>query len=132
MCPRFRAALVLFCGLSVAPALAHHSLQAQFDVTKPVTLTGVVTKVEWMNPHVHLYLEVDDGHGTVSKWALVSLGTSMLRRGGVTKEMLDVGETVTVVAYHAKDGLNLAFLRKISFAQGHEVEIWLGDPTQSK
>ena len=132
MCPRFRAALVLVCALSVAPALAHHSLQAQFDVTKPVTLTGVVTKVEWMNPHVHLYLEVDDGHGTVSKWALVSLGTSMLRRGGVTKQMLDVGETVTVVAYHAKDGLNLGFLRKIRFAQGHEVEIWLGDPTKAK
>ena len=132
MSPGFRLALALFCSLAVAPVLAHHSLQARFDVNKLVTLRGLITKVEWGNPHVYLYLDVNQENGTVSKWALESLGTGMLRRGGVTKQMLGVGDTVTIVAYHAKDGLNLAFVRKIKFADGHEVEIWLGDPNQAK
>jgi hypothetical protein len=132
MCPRFLAALGLFSSLWVAPALAHHSLQLKFDVTKPVTLKGLITKVEWVNPHVYLYIDVNDEHGTVSKWALESLGAGMLRRGGVTPQMLVVGDPVTVVAYHAKDGLNLAFVRKIKFADGHEVQIWLGDPNRTR
>lgn len=125
------AALVVFWSLA-APAVAHHSLQAQFDVKQPVTLKGLITKVEWGNPHVYLYLDVTEEDGTVSKWALESVGIGMLRRGGVTKQMLGVGETVTVVAYHAKDGLNLAFVRKIKFADGREVVIWLGDPNQAR
>lgn len=127
----FAAALVVF-WLLAAPAFAHHSLQAQFDVKQLVTLKGLITKVEWGNPHVYLYLDVNEGDGTVSKWALESVGIGVLRRGGVTKQMLGVGETVTVVAYHAKDGLNLAFVKKIKFADGREVVIWLGDPNQAR
>ena len=128
----FRLALALFCSLAVVPVLAHHSLGPQFDVNKLVTLKGLITKVEWGNPHVYLYLDVNQGNGTVSKWALESLGIAVLRRGGVTKQMLGVGDTVTIVAYHAKDGLNLAFVRKIKFADGHEAEIGLGNPNQAK
>ena len=128
MWPRFLAALVLCSLLSVAPAAAHHSLQAQFDVKKLVTLRGLITKVEWFSPHVYLYLDVNDAQGTVSKWAIESPGSATLRRGGVTRQMLGVGETVTVLAYHARDGLNLAFVRQIKFADGHEVQVWLGDP----
>lgn len=130
MSARLAAALVGF-WLLAAPAFAHHPVQARFDVNKPVTLKGLITKVEWGNPHVYLYLDVNEGDGTVSKWALESLGIGMLRRGGLTKQLLGVGETVTVVAYHAKDGLNLAFVRRIKFADGREVVIWLGDPIKA-
>jgi hypothetical protein len=132
MTPRFRVAVALFCLLAAAPVDAHHSLQAKFDVKKLVTLKGLITKVEWANPHVYLFLDVTQGNGTVSKWALESLGTNMLRRGGVTKQTLGVGDNVTIVAYHAKDGLNFAFVRKIKFADGREVEVWLGDPNQAR
>lgn len=131
MSSRFRAAFAVVGVLIAAPVWAHHSLQAQFDVNKRLTLKGLITKVDWVAPHVYVYLDVADGHGTVSKWALETLGTAKLRQGGITKQMLGVGQNVTVVAYHAKDGLNLGFVRKITFSDGHEVEIWMGDPAKA-
>jgi len=131
MTSRFRAVLAVVGVVIAAPVGAHHSLQAQFDVNKLLTLKGLITKVEWVTPHVYLYLDVTDGHGTVSKWALETLGTAKLRRGGITKQMLGVGQNVTVVAYHAKDGLNLGFVRKITFPDDHTVEIWIGDPAKA-
>ena len=131
MTPKCCAALAVVCVLAGAPVWAHHSLQAQFDVNKLLTLKGLITKVEWSNPHAYLYLDVTDAHGTVSKWALETLGTAMLRRSSVTKQMLGVGQNVTVVAYHAKDGLNLGFVRKITFSDGREVVIWIGDPARA-
>ena len=131
MTPKCCAALAVVGVLVGAPVWAHHSLQAQFDVNKLLTLKGLITKVEWGNPHVYVYLDVTDGHGTVSKWAFETLGTGMLQRGGITKQRLGVGQKVTVVAYHAKDGLNLGFVRKITFSDGHDVVIWIGDPAKA-
>jgi len=131
MTSRFRAVLAVVGVVIAAPVGAHHSLQAQFDVNKLLTLKGLITKVEWVTPHVYLYLDVTDGHGTVRKWALETLGTAKLRRGGITKQMLGVGQNVTVVAYHAKDGLNLGFVRKITFPDDRTVEIWIGDPAKA-
>ena len=117
--------------LAAAPALAHHSLQSEFDIEKSVTLAGVVTKVEWANPHIYLYLDVKDAGGKVKNWALETLPPGTLHRNGVTKQMLGVGQTVSILAYQAKDGSNLAVLRTITFSDGHTIEIWLGDGSKN-
>ena len=113
--------------LGAVSAFAHHSFAAEFDIDKPLTLKGIVTKVEWVNPHVYLYLDAKDDSGKVTQWALSSLGPAAVRRGGVTRAMLGQGQAVTIQAYHAKDGSNFAFMRKMTFADGHSVELWLGD-----
>src|SRR5688500_8935082 len=92
---------VLLVGSSIS---AHHSLASQFDEGKPLTLQGVITKVEWVNPHVYLHLDVKDKGGASAAWALETLPPATLRRGGLRSDMLGKGETVTVLAYHARNG----------------------------
>jgi hypothetical protein len=115
---------------AAAPALAHHSLQSEYDIDKSVTLRGTVTKVDWVNPHVYVYLDVKDASGTVTRWAVTTLPPGNLRRGGLTRNLLGFGETVSILAFQARDGSHLAFLRTITFADGHTLEIWLGDASK--
>ena len=126
-------ALLLTATLAAAavPVLAHHSLAAEFDESAPVTLTGVITKIEWINPHAYLYVDVADQAGKVTSWSLETFPPATLRRGGLTKETLGLGQKVTLLAFKARRGESLAFLRKITFADGHELVIWLGDPEQA-
>jgi len=119
---------VLIAVLSGRGVLAHHSFAAEFDINKPVTLRGTVTKVDWINPHVYLYLDVKDAAtGKVTSWALSTYSPGSLRRIGATRTNFGQGQAVTVLAYHAKDGSNFAFLRRMTFADGHTVELWIGD-----
>ena len=118
--------------LSEAPVSAHHSLASQFDESKPLTLEGVITKVEWVNPHVYLHIEVKDKNGASEQWSLETLPPATLRRGGLRSDMLGKGQMVTVLAYHARNESKLAFLRKITFADGREVVVWVGDIKTAK
>ncbi len=111
---------------------AHHSLASQFDEGKPLTLQGVITKVEWVNPHVWVHIDVKDNSGAVEQWALETLPPATLRKGGLRSDMLGKGETVTVLAYRARNESKLAFLRKITFADGREVVVWVGDIKTAK
>jgi hypothetical protein len=115
---------------AAAPALAHHSLQSEYDINQSITLKGTVTKVDWVNPHVYVYLDVKDDKGAVTKWAVTTLPPGNLRRGGLTRDLLGYGEAVSILGFRARDGANLAFLRTITFADGHKLEIWLGDPAK--
>lgn len=121
------AALALLVTVLSARPWAHHSFAAEYDINKPVTLKGTVTKVDWINPHVYLHLDVKDASGKVTPWALTTYSPAALRRIGATRANFGQGEAVTVLAYHAKDGSNLAFLRRMTFADGHTVELWIGD-----
>jgi hypothetical protein len=111
---------------------AHHSLASQFDEGKPLTLQGVITKVEWVNPHVWVHIDVRDNGGAVEQWTLETLPPATLRKGGLRSDMLGKGQMVTVLAYRARNESKLAFLRKITFADGREVVVWVGDIKQAR
>ena len=123
---RFRTIGLVVIGIGVlaASALAHHSVPGQFDTSKPMTLKGVIAKVDWINPHIYVHLEVKDADGTTVRWALSTLPTAMMRRAGLTKETLQgkPGEVVTIDAVPARDGSkHLGWINKITYADGHTI-----------
>ena len=99
--------LVVFAALWFStPVAAHHSFAAEFDGTKPVTLTGAVTKVEWRNPHIWVYLDVRSADGTVTAWQCEGGAPNVLTRQGWGRTHLKLGEDLIVGGYLAKDGTN--------------------------
>ena len=99
------AVLVAFgVMLAATSALAHHSFSAEYDANKPVTLEGVVTKIEWANPHVYFYINVKDDSGKVTNWALEMGQPAGLQRQGWTKNTLQIGDTVKVEGTLARNG----------------------------
>ena len=107
---------------AAATLLAHHSVPGQFDMSKPVTLKGVISKVDWINPHIYVHLDVKGPDGTTNTWALATLPTAMMRRAGITKDSLQgkSGEEVTINAVPARDGSkHLGWINKITYADGH-------------
>jgi Family of unknown function (DUF6152) len=106
---------VVFGGmLAVTPLPAHHAFSAEYDSKKQVQLKGVVTKVEWMNPHVYFYLDVTDESGTVTNWALEMGPPNGLERSGWTRNTMKVGDEVTVEGTLAKDGAKQANARSVT------------------
>lgn len=91
---------------AAVPMLAHHSISAEFDTTKPVTVTGTVTKLDWMNPHIWVYVSVKDAAGKITKWQFEGGPPNSLRRNGWTKDALKEGDVVTVEGIRAKDPVN--------------------------
>jgi hypothetical protein len=127
MAARTWVLLVAAAALSGAAydSSAHHSVAGQFDATKRVTITGTVTKVDWINPHTYLHLDVTDEQGKVTSWRLESLPTAMLRKAGLTSELLKgEGGRVTADAILARDGTeNLAWLLKLTYEDGHYYQL---------
>jgi Family of unknown function (DUF6152) len=113
------------------PAFAHHAVQAQFDFDKPLSLTGVLTRVEWINPHSYMFLDVKDEAGNVKKWALELVGPGGLRKAGLSRADrggFKVGDTITVNAFASKDGSDSGFVKELKLPDGRLVTIWFGDP----
>src|SRR5438094_5153846 len=95
--------LILAC-ISSGPVLAHHSFAAQYDRSKPNTITGPVTKIEWINPHARFFMDVKDDIGKIVNWEVELGPPAGLMRRGWTRNALKVGESVTVSGFLAKDG----------------------------
>ena len=113
------AALGLVLG--AVPVFAHHSFAAEFDGSKKITLTGVVTKVDWVNPHAYIYVDVKNPDGTVTNWGLETGAPNALYRQGWRKADLKVGDTVTLDAFPAKDGSHTAAARELKLPDGRKV-----------
>ena len=107
--------------LCTVPMLAHHSFAAEYDSAKPITLTGTVTKVEWMNPHARFYIDVKDEKGEMKNWELELGSPNGLMRQGWTRNSLKKGDQVTISGSLAKDGSKLANARTVKLADGRQV-----------
>src|SRR5215471_15735633 len=123
---RFRISSALFTallfGLALAgPVSAHHSIQSQFDIHKTVSISGTVSKVEWINPHSYLTVNVKGADGKIQKWAFELGAAAALRRAGLSRADrggLKAGDEVTVTALAARDGSNSGFLQELKVADG--------------
>ena len=116
-----RVVLVTFVCAWGAAASAHHSFTAEFDINKPITLTGTVTMVRWSNPHGWIYIDVKDADGKVVNWAFETGGANALYRRGWKKEDLPVGETVTIEGFRARDGSNHVNATNIKLPSGRQL-----------
>jgi hypothetical protein len=125
------AVLIACAGMlaSALPMFAHHSFAAEYDASKPVELKGVVTKVEWTNPHARFYIAVKDANGKTTEWNLELASPNVLSRNGWTRHSLKEGDVITVQGSRAKDGDNLANARSVVLADGRKV--FAGSATDS-
>jgi hypothetical protein len=125
--------IAMVCGVglmvSALPAFAHHSFAAEYDAAKPVNLKGVVTKVEWTNPHARFYVDVKDESGKVTNWNFELASPNVLTRNGWTRHSLKEGDVIEVQGAMAKDGSNLANARTVTLADGKKV--FAGSATDS-
>ena len=118
---RTLAGCVAWLALAV-PASAHHSFSAQYDSEKVVNLSGTVTNIEWQNPHVYLYIDVEDANGEVHEWALEMGAPAVLTRTlGWTRSTLQIGDQIKVEGRAARDGSNLANARTVTLASGEQL-----------
>ena len=115
---------LLLLALACAPAVAHHSLSGQFDVEKSVHITGTVSRVDWTNPHVYVYVDVKDASGGMVTWRLETLPVAMMRKAGLSKsELMGEGKPVDIDAYPARNGTpNLGYMLHLKFQDGRFVQ----------
>ena len=113
---RLTLAVASLAGLlmTAVPVVAHHSFAAEYDSTKPINLTGTVTKIEWTNPHAWFYIDVTDDSGKVANWGWELGSPTSLVRTGWTRNSLKVGTVVTVEGSRSRDGSNTANARSIT------------------
>jgi hypothetical protein len=107
--------------VSAVPVVAHHSFAAQYDRNKPITLSGPVTRLDWINPHGRLFMDVKDASGKVINWEIELGAPAILMRNGWKRNALPIGSVVTVAGYLAKDGSHLANASTVTMADGKRV-----------
>lgn len=111
----FACAAVLMAAI---PVVAHHSFAAEYDGSSLVTLKGVVSKVEWTNPHAYIYVDVKDAAGKVTTWGMEGYPPNTLTRTGFTRHIVSAGDTITITGYRARDNATRAAAREVTTEDG--------------
>jgi len=112
------APVILLTAFLAIPAWAHHAFAAEFDATKPIKLEGTVTKMEWINPHAWIHIDVKKADNTVEEWMIEAGSPNTLLRRGLTKDSLKAGTEILVEGYQSKDGSLRANGRDIKLPNG--------------
>jgi hypothetical protein len=124
---RIAALLVFAAGIAGTPVLAHHSVPGTFNIEKTVAIKGKISKIDWINPHIYIYVDVKDRAGAVTTWKVETLPTNHMRRAGVTKEEIlseaKAGD-VTVHMYPAHLNKTAGFLLRLTFPEGHFMHLY--------
>ena len=117
--------------IAAVPVAAHHALAAQYDMDKPVEISGTLKKMEFINPHSMLHLDVTGADGKVTTWVFQTTNAGTLRGKGLARSgpgSLEVGAKYTVKGFAARNGNSMGFLRVLVFPDGKELTFWFGDP----
>jgi hypothetical protein len=109
---------LLLLAITARQSDAHHSFAAEFDANNPVTLKGTITKMEWINPHSWLHIDVKNADGTTTPWMIEGATPNTLLRRGFTRDAVKAGTEITIVGYRAKNGANRANGRDLVLADG--------------
>jgi hypothetical protein len=122
--------ILVIVGLCVAavPLAAHHALAAQYDMDKPIEITGTLNKMEFINPHSMLHLDVKGNDGKVTTWVFQTTNAGSLRSRGLARNAMVQGATYTVKGFAARNGNPMGFLRVLVFPDQKEMTFWFGDP----
>ena len=124
------AASLLYTTLYTIPSWAHHAFAAEFDIKKPVKLQGTVTKMEWINPHAWIHIDVKGPDGKITSWMVEGGTPNILLRRGFTKQSLQEGTVVIVEGYQAKNGENRANGSNITFTDGKRLFLGGSNPDE--
>jgi Family of unknown function (DUF6152) len=113
--------VVAIALLGASPAHAHHSISGQYDLEGSATLRGVIARVDWINPHAYVYLDVTESDGSVTSWALATVPLPMMRKAGLTREMLagNQGDVVTIDVLPGLNGTRQGWIVRIAYPDGH-------------
>ncbi|MCP5143522.1 MAG: hypothetical protein H6978_01730 [Gammaproteobacteria bacterium] len=120
---RLLAAAAMAMFMASSGALAHHSFSAEFDIGRPVEITGTLTEIEWTNPHAWLHLEVKNDKGEVEEWSVEMLGVIALVRGGMTPQTVKPGDALTITGFGARNGSTTANASSVKRADTGEM-LW--------
>ena len=119
--------VIVVIGFSAMPVSAHHSFGAEYDANQPVAVTGVITKIEWTNPHSFIYLDVTDERGHLASWKFEGYPPNVLYRTGWTKDTtIKPGDSITISGWRARDGTNWAHSREVTLTSGKK--LFFGPP----
>jgi hypothetical protein len=129
---KIRAVMVLLTILAVMPASAHHAFSAEFDASKPVKLRGTVTKMEWINPHAWIHIDVKKSDNSVEEWMVEAGSPNTLLRRGLTKDSLNPGTEILVEGYQSKDGALRANGRDLTLPNGQVLLLGSSNPDEKK
>ena len=126
---KLAGAIAVAASMLLAGTLsAHHAFQAEFDDKKPVHLVGKVTKMEWINPHAWIHIDVTDNDGKVTSWMVECGSPNIMLRRGFTKESLEFGSEIVVDGYQAKNGSNRANGSSVTFKDGRRLFVGGSNP----